>query len=442
METKTFNYIDLFAGIGGMRLAFENAYQEQHKEKEKAKCILTSEIKPYALITYNSIFNETNKVLNIKNVDENKFLNENNKIDFVLGGFPCQPFSYAGKGLGFTDTRGTMFYEICRFLKGKDGKYKPKGFVLENVEGLLTHDNGRTFNAIISELENLNYNVSYVVLDSYDFGLPQTRKRIFICGSLYEKPNLNVIPKMKHKTFKDIREYNLPIINNNFTKRIEDYCLGDFDLIKGKKIRDKRAGQDNIHSWELNLRGKTSFIGRSIMTFVLEERRKKSFAKKYNIEWKDGMPIPKKYILTHFLEMSICTKEDIEEAIDNLLNNGYLKKCYGIEENEIYNSKKDDFYKIPTGNLSFPFVSFQDDNSPLNTIVATDISHLGIIEKNGIRHISTKELLQAFGYPIDFEKHFNFISKTNQFDLFGNTVCVPVVSYCVKQVLETFKNEF
>lgn len=432
---ENFYYIDLFAGIGGMRLALEEVCL---KEKQNPKCLITSEIKPYAIKVYNSIFNEEHNVLNIKDIK--KEIVEKQRLDFILAGFPCQPFSYAGKGLGFADTRGTMFHEVCKFLNGNEyGFSKPKGFLLENVEGLLTHDKGRTFSTIINELEKLDYYVSYIVLDSYDFGLAQKRKRVYICGSLYSKPNLECNYKtFSYKNFKDIREYNLPIKKSKFIEKIEYYCKKDFSKIKGKRIRDKRAGNNNIHSWDLNLRGETTILERKIMCFILEERRKKSFAKKYGIEWKDGMPIPKQHIVSYFLQNNIAEKEKIEKSISNLLSNGYLKTIPIVEENEFFNSKNDIFYKIPTGNLSFPFVHFQEDNLPLNTIVATDVTHLGVVEDNGIRQLSIKELLQAFGYPIEYEKHFNSISKAELFDLFGNTICIPVVSFCIKQIFETF----
>jgi DNA (cytosine-5)-methyltransferase 1 len=100
--------------------------------------------------------------------------------DILLAGFPCQPFSIAGKGLGFTDTRGTLFFNIEKILEVK----KPRAFLLENVKRLTTHDNGKTFSVILDKLKALGYTVYYKVLNSLDFGLPQKRERIYIVGFL------------------------------------------------------------------------------------------------------------------------------------------------------------------------------------------------------------------------------------------------------------------
>jgi len=122
-------FIDLFAGLGGIRLGFEKSFQDLGFETE---CVMTSEIKPYAVETLSKNFNHDYFVGDIFQVD-NKQIPD---FDFLLGGFPCQPFSAGGKRQGFIDTRGTLFFEIERILRDK----KPYGFILENVEGLVKHD--------------------------------------------------------------------------------------------------------------------------------------------------------------------------------------------------------------------------------------------------------------------------------------------------------------
>ena len=172
------NFIDLFAGIGGMRLGFEQAMQNLGIQ---TKCVLSSEIDKYAQETYE---------LNYKEKPEGDIydIKQFPKFDFLLAGFPCQPFSYAGKQKGFVDTRGTLFFEIEKLLS----EYQPKAFLLENVRGLTSHDQGRTFKTIIERLQNLNYGVSYLILNSSNFGIPQNRVRVYILGLYNQQPILSL----------------------------------------------------------------------------------------------------------------------------------------------------------------------------------------------------------------------------------------------------------
>lgn len=162
----TYKTIDLFAGIGGIRLGFE---------KYGCQNVFSSEWDKYAQSMYEANFGEKpfgdiNDILP-RDIPEH---------DILLAGFPCQPFSIAGKGLGFSDTRGTLFFNIEEILKEK----RPQSFLLENVKRLVSHDNGNTFRVILERLENLGYKVYYKVLNTLDFGLPQKRERIYIVGFL------------------------------------------------------------------------------------------------------------------------------------------------------------------------------------------------------------------------------------------------------------------
>jgi DNA (cytosine-5)-methyltransferase 1 len=129
MENSKIRFIDLFAGLGGIRLGFENIFNSNGFETE---CVMTSEIKPYAIKTLQHNFKHDFLAGDIFEI-RNEFIPD---FDFLLGGFPCQPFSASGKRQGFLDTRGTLFFEIERILRAK----KPYGFILENVEGLVKHD--------------------------------------------------------------------------------------------------------------------------------------------------------------------------------------------------------------------------------------------------------------------------------------------------------------
>ena len=160
-----FTFIDLFAGIGGIR----RPYQELG-----GKCVFSSEIDKFAVKTYEENWGETpsGDITKIEAKDIPNF-------DILLAGFPCQAFSIAGKRKGFADTRGTMFFEVERILE----YHKPKCFMLENVKGLTNHDKGKTFKVMLDILENkLKYKVYYKVLNAKDFGVPQNRERIIIVG--------------------------------------------------------------------------------------------------------------------------------------------------------------------------------------------------------------------------------------------------------------------
>ncbi|OQY26883.1 MAG: DNA (cytosine-5-)-methyltransferase [Candidatus Cloacimonetes bacterium 4572_55] len=164
IEIKKFTFIDLFAGIGGIRLGFEN---------HGGKCIFSSEWDNFAQDTYEANFGERPEG-DITKIIPNKIPDH----DILLGGFPCQAFSICGDQKGFFDTRGTLFFNIEEILRIKN----PYAFMLENVKNLKSHDKGKTFSIIIKHLKDLGYFVHHTVLNSLDFGVPQKRERIIIVG--------------------------------------------------------------------------------------------------------------------------------------------------------------------------------------------------------------------------------------------------------------------
>jgi DNA (cytosine-5)-methyltransferase 1 len=159
-----FTFIDLFAGVGGIRIAFE---------KVKGECVFTSEWDKFSQITYEANFKDK------PDGDITKIeVQDIPKHDILLGGFPCQPFSNAGLKQGFDDTRGTLFFDVARIIDYR----KPSMILLENVKGFVNHDKGRTMKIVTETLEELGYNVFYKVLNARDFGVPQNRERIYIVG--------------------------------------------------------------------------------------------------------------------------------------------------------------------------------------------------------------------------------------------------------------------
>lgn len=165
MDDAPYRMIDLFAGIGGTRLGF---YQTK-----KVNIVFSSEFDEHAVKTYKANYGEQ-PFGDITKI-ESKSIPEH---DILVGGFPCQAFSQAGKKLGFEDTRGTLFFEIARILKEK----QPRAFLLENVKNLTLHDHGKTFEVIVNTLEELGYEVFPCLFKAKDFGVPQNRERIYIVG--------------------------------------------------------------------------------------------------------------------------------------------------------------------------------------------------------------------------------------------------------------------
>lgn len=163
-------YIDLFCGIGGFRIGFENACKEYGLIPE---CVFSSDIDLACQFSYEENFNER-PFGDITKIHECDIPDH----DILLAGFPCQPFSIIGQRKGFEDTRGTLFFDIARILICK----KPKAFILENVKQLVGHDKGNTFKVILQTLKELGYHTHYSVLNALDYGLPQKRERVFIVG--------------------------------------------------------------------------------------------------------------------------------------------------------------------------------------------------------------------------------------------------------------------
>lgn len=436
MENNTVKFIDLFAGLGGIRLGFESAF---NRIGIKTECVMTSEIKPYAIKTLKHNFKHDFLVGDIFQI-RNEFIPD---FDFLLGGFPCQPFSASGKRQGFIDTRGTLFFEIERILKNK----KPYGFILENVEGLVKHDLesknhsiGRTLTTILDKLQNdLGYTVSWKVFDSLEFGLPQSRKRIFIIGTKNDYIDLNGnIPKFK--SLNSILEKGLETIKSEFVTKI----LSHFELkdLYGKSIKDKRGGENNIHSWDIGLKGNVTKEQSLLLNKLFKERRKKQWAEEIGITWMDGMPLTLKQI-NSFISLP---ENDLQIMLNDLTQKGYLKFEYpkklvsehtesGIKTYRVYDETKPKGYNIVTGKLSFEINKVLDPTDIAPTLVATDVSRLVVPDGNGLRRLTIREGLRLFGYPEWYEIP---TKEYDAFDLLGNTVAVPVVEFVSSKLAKVY----
>ena len=225
-----FTFIDLFAGIGGMRLAYESV---------GGHCVYSNEWEKYCQQTYFANFGEQPDG-DITKVDAESIPDH----DILVAGFPCQPFSIAGvskknslgRATGFEDkTQGTLFFDVCRILKAK----RPKAFMLENVKNLCSHDRGRTFKVILESLEELDYEVFYKILDGQNF-VPQHRERILIVGFDRKRFgndisfDFNIVPVDPK-----------PVMNDILEKDVDDrYTLSDklWQYLQGYAEKHKAAG--------------------------------------------------------------------------------------------------------------------------------------------------------------------------------------------------------
>ena len=225
-----FTFIDLFAGIGGMRLAYENV---------GGRCVYSNELNKYSQQTYYANFGEQPEG-DITKVDAKTIPDH----DILVAGFPCQPFSIAGvskkislgRKTGFEDkTQGTLFFDVCRILKEK----RPKAFMLENVKNLKSHDKGRTFKTILESLDELKYKVFFAVLDGQNF-VPQHRERIIIVGFDMER-------------YGDDIEFDFDITPVNPKPVMRD--------ILEKKVDDKYTLSDNLWTYLQNYAAKHRAAG-------------------------------------------------------------------------------------------------------------------------------------------------------------------------------------
>lgn len=433
-------FIDLFAGLGGIRLGFEQAFNEQGISTE---CVMTSEIKPFAIQALKENFTHENLKGDIREVDAKSIPD----FDFLLAGFPCQAFSSAGKQLGFLDTRGTLFFEVERILKEKN----PYGFILENVEGLVTHDRetpkdpiGKTLKTILQSLENIGYKVQWKLLECQDFGVPQLRKRIFIVGTRNQHIDMDCFQK-ENKTVAEILEKNKPLVNSHFTKCLLKHY--NVNQLHGKAIKDKRGGANNIHSWDIGLRGEITNSQKHLIEKLFRERRKKHWAEEIGIKWMDGMPLTLEQI------SRFDSSDNLKEMLDDLVEKKYLVMEHpkAIVEEEMDNGnvrevRKQDItkpvgYNIVAGKLSFEFTKILDSNDIAPTLVAADVSHIGVVDGEGIRKLTIREGLRMFGYPEDYNlSRFddNGVGLSKAFDLLGNTVAVPVVKAVAKKLCDAY----
>jgi len=218
-KNPSFSFIDLFAGIGGFRTALQEL---------GGRCVFTSEWDKHAKQTYFENYGEI-PFGDIRNFSSecdktSPFYNAIPKHDIIAGGFPCQAFSQAGKQLGFSEARGTLFFDILKIAE----QCRPRALILENVKRLKTHDKGNTFAVIVNSLRELGYKVYAKVLRAYDFGVPQNRERIFIVA--FDEPLHFVFPN-------PIEKRDISVLGDILENKTEDWYTISDRIYEGHKRR-------------------------------------------------------------------------------------------------------------------------------------------------------------------------------------------------------------
>ena len=434
-QGKFFSFVDLFAGIGGFRIPLEVLGGE---------CKGFSEIDSAAISSYKKNFidfsNETETCLG--SVTEiNKF---DFPVDLVTGGVPCQSWSVAGKKRGFDDPRGKLWFDSIRIVQ----KNNPKAFIFENVKGLYDPRNKANLNLILDEFDKIGYKVYYQLMNSFDYGLPQNRERIYLVGI-----RKDLLPRLKEN-------YRFPSPIN------ENPCLFDFiegvekKIIAKKKIAerdlfgnkiplarnrcqrldelndfftfcDTRNGHSTIHSWEIH---RTTQREREICLAILRNRRKRDFGDK------DGNPIP-------FEKLQTIVQGGVkQEEIDSLVAKKILRYVpnLGFEFSNSKNSAGiDGVYRIylPSATLfSTLTATGTKDCVALRSIEAgspeeyKELFLREIYSKKAFKWISSRDAGRLQGFPPEFIYHSNAKLAMKQF---GNAVSVPVVYNVALQLVKT-----
>ena len=247
-KNHKFTFIDLFAGIGGVRLAFNRV---------GGKCVFTSEWDEACQVMYEENFGDKpfGDITKIK-------AEEIPDHDILTAGFPCQSFSIIGGRLGFADMRGTLFFDVERILRIK----QPKAFLLENVRQLVSHDDGKTFKVILKKLEDLGYYIHYKVLNGLDFGVPQKRERIIIVGFKENYPfvfptsGLSKPQKLKDILESDDKVSKKHFLSEYFKKKVK-MKLRDQNkekFFRPSVFHENKAGNLGIHPYSCALRANGS----------------------------------------------------------------------------------------------------------------------------------------------------------------------------------------
>jgi len=434
-KNSAFTFVDLFSGIGGFRIALE---------KHGGVCKGFSEIDSNAIATYkeNFLTNSNHHEIELGNIENIKSLPFD--VDLIVGGVPCQSWSVAGKMRGFDDPRGKLWNDTLRLVRNS----RPKAFIFENVKGLADPRNKKSLDFLVGEFEKLGYIVKKNVLNSYDFGLPQNRERIYIVGTRKKLPlscqfdfplptsaghkldglidglkQIDIANAKKKLQISDIHANGkIPYSRNRFQKLDE---LNDFFIFS-----DTRNGHSTIHSWDIT---KTSNREKDICLVILRNRRKKIYGQS------DGNSIP-------FNALSQLIPNLEHGELDKLIQKNILRTSKD-KRYEFVNSKNSSgingVYRVylPCSNIfSTLTATGTKDFVALKNITGDDAADFKtkfiseIFNKKKFRTITSVEAAKLQGFPDKFKVHpIDRVAKKQ----FGNAVSVPVIESLIKALKKT-----
>lgn len=399
---EKFTFIDLFAGIGGFRLALNNL---------GGKCINFSEVNKDAINTYCENYNE-DASYNLGDITKIKELPYH---DLLTGGVPCQSWSIAGKNLGFEDDRGQLWNDTIFLLN----KSKPKAFIFENVKGLVDPRNKEAFDYILSQIRKAGYFVNYYLLSSSDYGVPQSRVRVFLIGfkekQFSDKFTLPpIVEKQYLINYLDNKDKFIEEINLSVSQEERKFILSSNSGFNDYFLfNDLRNGDTTIHSWDLI---DTTLKQKEICLLLLKNRRKKLYGSL------DGNPLS----LKHFQELDKSIQhKDLEDLVELKI---LKKKAYKFEINSYTNLNKE----------SEKFLSLIDSK----TFIIDEIKNNKILRKEKIKINEMIELLLSNNNISCIESRYDFKNTKISTGIFGiNRVFLPN-SYIFPTLVASDSNDY
>ncbi|HHT7734558.1 TPA: DNA (cytosine-5-)-methyltransferase [Streptococcus suis] len=419
-------FIDLFAGIGGFRMGMEAVGHE---------CLAYCEIDKFARKSYQAMYDTKGELEyhDIRSITDAEYRQFRGKVDIVCGGFPCQAFSLAGSRLGFADTRGTLFFEIARCAK----EVQPRFLFLENVKGLLNHQEGRTFRTILSTLDELGYDVEWQVLNSKDFGLPQNRERVFIIGH-----SRNYCPRFLFPLRSAVSPVSLERVGNS--KLVKDMGNGQkvaIPVLSPERLNKRQNGR----RFKENQDPMFTLTGQDRHGVIVAGNLPTSFAQSGRVYDKSGLSptlttmqggdtVPKILETHHYPHYKI--REETKKGYSEAVVGDSVNLAYASSSGRRARVGKGIAHTLTTsGNMGVVVAQDSRGESILGTILDNCFYRLRI------RRLTPRECFRLQGFPDwAFDKAASVSSKSQLYKQAGNSVSVPIIT-TIAELLKQVEEE-